>query len=112
MPGLRLSRHLLRPTPLASTLTPPPAAFRRRLLPHLKRHSSTHVPVVSYTGGHRNQADITVATPQPPPGPLPLSTAAVDEATEAQPLDPGTEERLPPTLRRFCLRGKVAVVTG
>lgn len=66
------------------------------------------VPVVSFEGGERTQLDIPVAKaasqPVNPPG--------ADEHKRAVPLDREIISRLPPTMQKFTLPGKVAVITG
>lgn len=95
------SQRVLRPT----TLTP--------ILSHATFGSSSkvsdpEVPVVSYHKGERSEQiikyDESEIGPVTPPG--------TDETKTAVPLKQDALRHLTPTLRKFTLPGKVAVVTG
>jgi hypothetical protein len=66
------------------------------------------VPVVSYRDGQRMEGDVGTTTeingPVTPPG--------SDLQKIAQPLNPSIYSQLTPTLTKFILRDKVAVITG
>lgn len=66
------------------------------------------VPVVSYKDGQRSQEEIHVEKS----GTGPVSPPGQDLETAAQPLNPQVLKHLTPTLHKFTLPGKVAVVTG
>ena len=66
-----------------------------------------HVSVTSFEGGKTTQEQLQVSEdnkPVPPPG--------GDSESVAVPLDPAVTEQLTPTMAKFTLHGKVAVVTG
>ena len=71
-------------------------------------HKDSAVSVVSYRDGQRKQDELgaTAATngPVTPPG--------SDSQKIAQPLNPSIYSQLTPTLSKFTLRDKVAVITG
>lgn len=70
------------------------------------RHEEAKVPVVTYRDGVRTELTVPVpnASVVTPPG--------GDVRKVAYPLEPAMREKLPPTLKRFTLTGRVAVVTG
>jgi len=65
-----------------------------------------HVPVTSYADGARSQEVLNVSATEP------VSPAVQDEKSVATPLDPALIPLMTPTMRKFTLPGKVAVVTG
>ncbi|EMC99459.1 hypothetical protein BAUCODRAFT_29808 [Baudoinia panamericana UAMH 10762] len=73
------------------------------------KRSDPEVPVVSYEGGNRTEETIrvpaaTAAGPVTPPG--------TDEEKRAFPLKPSVYEHITPTLSKFLLTNKVAIITG
>lgn len=68
----------------------------------------SQVPVISYQGGERITEELhigaTTSAPVSPPG--------GDAESVATPLSPGAYKHMTPTLRKFTLPDKVAVVTG
>jgi hypothetical protein len=66
------------------------------------------IPVVSYRDGQRKEGDVAANTeangPVTPPG--------SDLQKIAQPVNPSIYSQLTPTLTKFMLRDKVAVITG
>ena len=66
------------------------------------------IPVVSYRDGQRKEGEVGATTesngPVTPPG--------SDMQKTAQPLNPSIYSQLTPTLTKFTLRDKVAVITG
>lgn len=65
-----------------------------------------HIPVVHYEKGQRVTEDIHV------PDNGPVVPAQGDIETKAVPLKKAVYDQLTPTLSKFCLPGKVAIVTG
>ena len=76
----------------------------RRLHPELAQ--TKKFPVISYHDGERTQSEITVHEPRA------ASSVAVDVRREALALLPETLSKLTPTMKKFTLAGKIAVVTG
>ncbi len=66
------------------------------------------VPVVTYVADDEQQTVLTINTTKPSISALPIA----DVAKQAFALEKGVAERLTPTLKKFTLEGKVAVVTG
>ena len=66
------------------------------------------VPVINYKGGERTEGAIDIKTDLTGP----VTPFGDDEQKTAKPLDPNVYSQLTPTLHRFTLRNKVAVVTG
>jgi len=65
---------------------------------------ATEVPVISYVDGQRSEEQIQVSKPVTPSG------ADVQHAASA--LKQSLTAQLTPTMKKFTLHGKVAVVTG
>lgn len=65
-----------------------------------------HIPVVHYEKGQRVTEDIHVSETGP------VAPAQGDIETRAVPLKRAVYDQLTPTLSKFCLPGKVAIVTG
>ena len=65
------------------------------------------IPVVSYKDGARAQETIQVAATHDP-----VSPPGADIEAVAQPLDPNVLPSLSPTMAKFTLFGKTAVITG
>lgn len=66
--------------------------------------NATEVPVVSYSGGQRTSEQITVQKPVQPAG--------KDEHHSASALKREITDKLTPTMKKFTLHGKTAVITG
>lgn len=66
-----------------------------------------HVPVSHWKDGQRSQAMLPVSESNEPVNP-----PGADEVVTAQPLKPAVMAQLTPTMAKFTLPGKVAVVTG
>ena len=65
-----------------------------------------HVPVTSWNAGARSQEMLNVTNSAP------VNPAGQDIEAKAIPLDPEVAAQLTPTMSKFTLPGKVAVVTG
>lgn len=96
-------RAIVRPT----TFTPMMPAVRAGFKSSVK-HNDPEVPVVSYSGGQRLEEQLQVTGGSSGP----VQTEVVDEQNRAQALDPEVYKHLTPTLAKFTLRDKVAIVTG
>lgn len=70
--------------------------------------SAGKVPVTTYKDGERQHAEIAVENP----GSEPVNPPGADVRKAAIALDPSLTKQLTPTMARFTLHGKVAVVTG
>jgi len=79
-----------------STPPPPESVHERR------------VPVTHYNKGVREQEILEVNEANEGP----VSSSVGDEKSVAQPLNPAVVPQLTPTLARFTLQDKVAIVTG
>lgn len=79
-------------------------AMRLQTPPEVVQERS--VPVTSYKDGERTAENLSVSNTGP------VSSAIVDEQAVARPLDPTVIPQLTPTMAKFTLPGKVAVVTG
>lgn len=66
------------------------------------------IAVVSYRSGKRRQQELDVK----PEGNGPVTPAGNDLQKVAKPLNPSIYSQLTPTLHKFTLRDKVAVITG
>ena len=102
-----LARHLTR-----AALRPayrPTTFATRALITYSAKRSFSEIPVVSYEGGHRHEE---VIRPTNSSASGPVSPAGQDEQKKAHALATNAYEHLTPTLSRFTLRDKVAVVTG
>lgn len=95
------SRAVARP----QTFTP---AIARATFMSSTKKSDPEVPVVSYSKGERTESTVQYEAgsggPVNPPG--------TDEVKVAMPLKAESFKHLTPTLQKFTLAGKVAVVTG
>ncbi|KAF2207913.1 hypothetical protein CERZMDRAFT_50209 [Cercospora zeae-maydis SCOH1-5] len=67
------------------------------------------VPVISYRKGERSEAKVQYEASS---GNGPVSPPGADEVKTAIPLKPDALPHLTPTLQKFTLNGKIAVVTG
>ncbi|KXT07354.1 hypothetical protein AC578_424 [Pseudocercospora eumusae] len=74
------------------------------------KNSDPEIPVVSYRRGERQET--TVQYEASGNGNGPVTPPGADEQKKAIPLKPEALKHLTPTLQRFTLTGKVAVVTG
>lgn len=76
--------------------------------------AETQVPVVTYAAGHDDQtkaeAVLTVDASKSMDSALPIQVH--DVAKQASALKQGVADNLTPTLKKFTLQGKVAIVTG
>lgn len=70
--------------------------------------SAEKVPVITYKDGERQHAEIAVENPRSEP----VNPQIADVRKTASALDHSLLERLTPTMAKFTLPGKVAVVTG
>ena len=66
------------------------------------------VSVISYPQGERTQKEIDIKTAANGP----VKPAIGDESRLAEPMNPNVYSQLTPTLHKFTLRNKVAVITG
>lgn len=99
------SRRAARPQFLSQVLGP---AIARASFTSSAKVFEPEVPVVSYSKGERQQSTVQfeagASGPVTPPG--------ADDVKVAMPLKPEVSKNLTPTLKKFTLEGKVAVVTG
>lgn len=65
------------------------------------------MPVTSFEGGKPAHEEIQVSEAS-----APVNPPGMDSESVAQPLDPEVTARMTPTMSKFTLHGKVAVVTG
>lgn len=70
--------------------------------------SDPEVPVISYRKGERSEAKVQYEAGSSGP----VSPPGADEVKSAIPLKPEAFQHLTPTLQKFTLNGKIAVVTG
>ncbi|PPJ60013.1 hypothetical protein CBER1_02692 [Cercospora berteroae] len=70
--------------------------------------SDPEVPVISYRKGERSEAKVQYEAGSSGP----VSPPGADEVKTAIPLKPEALQHLTPTLQKFTLNGKIAVVTG
>lgn len=91
-----------------------PATFTpfvsRAALSSSSKKNDPEVPVVSYRKGERSET--TVQYEANGSGNGPVSPPGTDEEKKAVPLKADAFKHLTPTLQKFTLVGKVAVVTG
>lgn len=89
-----------------------PAAFavpiQRATFRSTSKNDDPDVPVVSYQDGQRTEESLFVN----PNRISPVSPQGVDVQKSAVPLNPNVYPQLTPTLSKFTLPGKVAIVTG
>lgn len=84
-----------------------PAIFRRGFVASSINADEKHINVVSYKDGERAQETLAVpaaSEPVVPPG--------QDIEVAAQPLKPELHSQMSPTMQKFTLFGKTAVITG
>ncbi|KAK3075048.1 hypothetical protein LTR53_002019 [Teratosphaeriaceae sp. CCFEE 6253] len=105
MLGRRLATVAFRPARLPITFVPRSAEVRCQ---SSVVQRGSEVPVVCYEGGHRHEEML----PAPFTKTSALNSAGEDERKQACSLGPSTYKHLTPTLSRFTLPNKVAVVTG
>lgn len=74
------------------------------------KNSDPEIPVVSYQAGERQETVVQYDTNATGNGPV--APPGADEEKKARPLKPEALKHLTPTLQKFTLLGKVAVVTG
>jgi len=72
------------------------------------KKNEPEVPVISYENGTRTEQSIFVPAQQPGP----VVPPGGDEQRVARPFNPDVMSHLTPTLAKFALTNKVAVVTG
>ncbi|KAK5125050.1 hypothetical protein LTR85_001241 [Meristemomyces frigidus] len=101
------TRQSLRPTTFftAPAVTAP---IQRATFKSSSRDNEPDVPVVSYHEGQRTEETLNV----PKTGTGPVQSPVKDVQKVAIPLNPNVYSQLTPTLAKFTLQGKVAVVTG
>lgn len=78
-----------------------------RQMRHEKIETDT-VPVVEYSSGTESPHHTVVKVDQFKP----VASPIVDVAKKAFAMEPGLSQKLTPTLAKFTLEGKVALVTG
>lgn len=93
--GLKVGATKVALSTSASRKTPPEVIQER------------HVPVTHWEGGVAAHEVLNVSDKDQPVNP-----AQQDEEVVAKPLDPEVTAKLTPTMSKFTLHGKVAVVTG
>ncbi|KAF2837640.1 NAD(P)-binding protein [Patellaria atrata CBS 101060] len=98
------SRHIPRLASLATNAR----FFRNPTCPKADVIRAKEVPVVSFKDGERASVDLPIDSP----GLDPVIPPGVDVKQVAYPLAPSNLKGLTPTLKKFTLHGKVAVVTG
>lgn len=89
-----------------STLAAPLRSFKTTAI-RKDEPGEDHIPVVHYEKGQRVTEDIHV-----PENSAPFIPKEGDIESKAIPLKEAAYRQLTPTLKKFCLPGKVAVVTG
>jgi len=78
---------------------------------HAEVIQADKVPVITYTSGEKQEVELSV-DPNAETTPGPVSPPGQDVEKRAFGLDRSLIGRLTPTLQKFTLPGKVAVVTG
>lgn len=73
----------------------------------LAKDEGPEVPVISYEGGHRHEEILSVPVSKDP-----VMPAGQDEQKKAYALAANAYKYLTPTLSRFTLPDKIAVITG
>lgn len=68
--------------------------------------NATQVPVISYKDGERTHEQITVTKPEV------VTPGGVDVEHSASALKPEVTAQLTPTMKKFTLHNKIAVITG
>lgn len=102
------TRQTIRPTTFFTTpaVTAP---VQRATFKSSSRNNEPDVPVVSYHEGQRTEETLNVPKSS---STGPVSSPVKDAQKVAIPLNPNVYAQLSPTLAKFTLQGKVAVVTG
>lgn len=100
--ALRLSQRAARPTSFAPLTA-------RATFKSSSRTNDPEVPVVSYRSGERSEEQLRFDAAK---NSGPVSPPGADIEKHAVPLRPEIHSKLTPTLQKFTLPGKVAVVTG
>ncbi|PNS15074.1 hypothetical protein CAC42_2303 [Sphaceloma murrayae] len=105
-PALRSALRTAVRTPLANASRASITTTARRQVPPevIQEHS---VPVTHWEGGVAAHEVLKVSDKSQPVNP-----PGMDEESVARPLDPALTAQLTPTMSKFTLHGKVAVVTG
>ncbi|KAM3419476.1 hypothetical protein BST61_g5402 [Cercospora zeina] len=103
--GRTALRAATRTVPRPSSLAP---VVSRATFKSSTKASDPEVPVISYRKGERSEAKVQYEAS----GNGPVSPPGADEVKTAIPLKPEAFPHLTPTLQRFTLNGKIAVVTG
>ncbi|KAK5696641.1 hypothetical protein LTR97_007945 [Elasticomyces elasticus] len=106
MLACNLARTYIRPTvrPAFATTYAPRSGFNS-----LAKHNGPEVPVISYEGGCRHEEILSTPVSKTSG---PVNPVGADEQKKAYPLSPSAFKYLTPTLSKFTLPGKVAVITG
>ncbi|KAK4896926.1 Hsp70 chaperone [Elasticomyces elasticus] len=101
-----LARTYIRPAvrPAFATTYAPRSGFNS-----FAKHSGPEVPVISYEGGCRHEEILSTPVSK---SSGPVNPTGADEQKKAYPLSPSAFKYLTPTLSKFTLPGKVAVITG
>ncbi|KAK5004854.1 hypothetical protein LTR28_008401, partial [Elasticomyces elasticus] len=101
--GRLITRRVLTPTFRPTTSR---AAFMTaQIVRSLEVIHESHIPVTGYSGGGRIQECLQVM-------PEIVVPTVADHQSIARPLNPALIEHLTPTMAKFTLPGKIAVVTG
>ena len=90
----------------AATAVAPLRTFQTSTIRKDEANKEDSIPVISYEKGQRLEHDIEVDESKP------VVSAVQDVEIRAYPLKSRVYETLTPTLQKFCLPGKVAVITG
>ncbi|KAK5720828.1 hypothetical protein LTR15_006790 [Elasticomyces elasticus] len=101
-----LARTYIRPAvrPAFATTYAPRSGFNS-----FAKHNGPEVPVISYEGGCRHEEILSTPVSKTSG---PVNPVGADEQKKAYPLSPSAFKYLTPTLSKFTLPGKVAVITG
>ncbi|KAK5005767.1 hypothetical protein LTR28_007306 [Elasticomyces elasticus] len=92
-------------TPTFRPTTSRAAFMTAQVVRSLEVIHETHIPVTGYSGGERIQECLQVM-------PEIMVPTVADHQSIARPLNPALIEHLTPTMAKFTLPGKIAVVTG
>lgn len=100
--ALRLGQRAVRRAPAFSPMA------SRAAFSSTAKASDPEVPVISYRRGERKEDAIHYEAAKSGP----VSPPGCDEQKPAVPLNKEVFHKLTPTLQKFMLQGKVAIVTG
>lgn len=99
------ARQVARPTVAITARAAIHNTARRQTPPEVIQERS--VPVTSFEHGSVAHQTLQVSETH-----APVNPAGQDDEAVARPLDPNVTKQLTPTLSKFTLHGKVAIVTG